>query len=69
MLLQWHVNYPGHSAKSAGGRLHLNTHTSLSQQVRVGWLCRCPGIVRERLQKRAYMQLLREHLATVVSAR
>ena len=24
--------YPGHSAKSAGGRLHLNTHTPLTQQ-------------------------------------
>ena len=25
VLLWWHVKYPGHSAKSAGGRLHLNT--------------------------------------------
>ena len=32
MLLQWHVKDPGHSAKSAGGRLHLNTHTSLTQR-------------------------------------
>ena len=28
VLPQWH---PGHSAKSAGGRLHLNMHTSLTQ--------------------------------------
>ena len=28
VLPQWHVKDPGHSAKSAGGRLHLNTHTS-----------------------------------------
>ena len=27
VLPQWHVKDPGHSAKSAGGRLQLNTHT------------------------------------------
>ena len=27
MLPQQHVKDPGHSAKSAGGRLQLNTHT------------------------------------------
>ena len=27
MLLQQHVKDPSHSAKSAGGRLQLNTHT------------------------------------------
>ena len=32
MFLQWHVKDPSHSAKSAGGRLHLNTHTPLTQQ-------------------------------------
>ena len=32
VIQQWHVKDPGHSAKSAGGRLHLNTHTSLTQQ-------------------------------------
>ena len=32
LLPQWHVKDPGHSAKSAGGRLHLNTHTSVTQQ-------------------------------------
>ena len=30
VLLQWHVKDPGHSAKSVGGRLHLNTHTPLT---------------------------------------
>ena len=39
VLPHWHVKDPGHSAKSAGGRLHLNTHTP------------CPGIVREPFQK------------------
>ena len=37
--------------------------------VRVGWLYCCPGIVWEPIQKRANMQLVREHSATVVSAR
>ena len=33
VLLQQHVKKnPSHSAKSAGGRLHLNTHTPLTQQ-------------------------------------
>ena len=32
MLPQWHVKDPCHSTKSAGGRLHLNTHTLLTQQ-------------------------------------
>ena len=31
VLLQWHVKDPGHSAKSAGDRLHLNMLTSLIQ--------------------------------------
>ena len=30
VLPQWHVKDPGHSAKSAGGRLHLNTRTRLT---------------------------------------
>ena len=31
LLPQWHVKDPGHSAKSAGGRLHLHMHTPLTQ--------------------------------------
>ena len=27
---QWHVKDPGHSAKSAGGWFHQNTHTPLT---------------------------------------
>ena len=34
MLPQWHVKDPGHSVKSAGGRLHLNTHTPLTRRSR-----------------------------------
>ena len=36
MLLQWQVKDPGHFAKSAGGRLHLNTHTPLTQRSQRG---------------------------------
>ena len=36
VLPQWHVKDPGHSAKSAGGRLHLKTHTPLTQRSRSG---------------------------------
>ena len=32
VLLQWHVKDPGLPAKSAGGRLHLNTHRPLTQR-------------------------------------
>ena len=31
VLLQWHIKDPGHSGQSAGGRLHLNLHTPLTQ--------------------------------------
>ena len=40
---QGHVKDPGHSATSAGGRLHLKTHTPLTQRSRSGMtmpLCR-----------------------------
>ena len=43
LLLQWHIKYPGHSTKSACGRLHLNTHTPLTQWSQSGLtilLCR-----------------------------
>ena len=30
----WHVKDPGHSAKSVGGRLHLNMHTPLTKRSR-----------------------------------
>ena len=31
LLPQWHVKDPGYSARSAGGRSHLNTNTPLTQ--------------------------------------
>ena len=36
VLPQWQVKDPDHSAKSAGGRLHLNTRTPLTQRIRSG---------------------------------
>ena len=36
VLSQWHIKDPGHSAKSAGGRLHLNTHTPSTNRSRSG---------------------------------
>ena len=35
VLPQWHEKDPGHSAKSAGGRLQLNKHTHLTQRSRI----------------------------------
>ena len=32
VLPSWHVKDHGHCAKSAGGRLHINVHTPLTQQ-------------------------------------
>ena len=36
VLPQWHEKDPGHSANSAGGRLHINAHTLLTQRSRSG---------------------------------
>ena len=69
ILQQCHVKDPCYSAKSAGGRLHLNTHTPLTQRSRSGWLFRCPGIVWEPIRKLAQTQLVTEHSTTVVSVR
>ena len=69
VLPQWHIKDPGHSAKSAGGRLHLNTHTPLPNEAGEDGQCRCPSIVRELIRKRAHTQFVREHSITVVSAR
>ena len=38
-------------------------------EVGVGWLCRCAGIVWEPFRKRAHTQLIRKHSDTVFSAR
>ena len=36
VLPQWHLKDPDHSAKSAGGKLHLHTHTPLTRRSRNG---------------------------------
>ena len=36
VLLHCYVKDPGHSAKSADGRLHVTTHTTLTQRSRNG---------------------------------
>ena len=36
VLPQWHIKDLGHSAESANGRLHLHTHTPLTQRRRSG---------------------------------
>ena len=70
VLPQWHVKDPSHSAKSAGGRLHLNVHTALTQRSRSGLTMplsrHSVGIY---IRKRAHTQLVRKHSVTVVSAR
>ena len=65
---QWHVKDPGHSAKSADGRLHLNTHKPLTQRSRSGPTLTLSRHSVEPIRKRAHTQLVREHLVTVVSA-
>ena len=57
VLQQWHLKDPGHSAKSAGGRLHLNIHTPLTQQSRSGLTV--PLSWHNVSGKRAHTQLIR----------
>ena len=37
MLPQWQIKDLGHSAKSAGGRLHLNTHVYTLDPTNLEW--------------------------------
>ena len=64
MLWQWHVKDPSHSARSAGGRLHLNMHTPSTHQSQSGLIFHCSGIVWESIRKWAHMRLVREHLVS-----
>ena len=69
LLPQWHEKDPGHSAKSAGGRLHLNMHTPLTQRSRSGLTMLSKNSVGTyHWGKWAHTQLVREHSATDVSA-
>ena len=53
VLLQWHVKDPGHPAKSAGGRLRLNTCAPLTRR-----------IVWEAIRETPNTQPVRKHSAT-----
>ena len=70
VLPQWHVKDPGHSANSAGGWLHLNVHTPMTQWSWSGLnmpLSRYSVGTYQPIRKRAHTQLVREHSVTVVS--
>ena len=69
LLPQWQAKDPGDSAKSAGGRLHLNTHTPLIQWNRNGFPMLSGHSVGTYQGKWAHVQQVRKHSATVVSAR
>ena len=69
VLPQWHIKDPGHSAKSADSRLHLNTYTPLTQWSRSGLTMPLSNIVGEPIRKRAHMQFIRECSVTVILAR
>ena len=70
VLLQWHVKDPGHSAKSAGGRLHLNTHKPLTQQSLSGLTIPLSRhSVGTYPETSSHAKLVRKHLATVGSAK
>ena len=56
VLRQGHVKDPGHSAKSAGGRLQLNTYTPLTQRSRSGLTMPVSRQVWEPVRKRATCQ-------------
>ena len=61
MLPQWHIKDPGHSAKSAGGRLHLNMHTPLTQWCRSGLTMRLSRHTMGTYPETIHKQLVREH--------
>ena len=70
VLPQWHVKDPGHNAESTDDRLHLNTHTPLTQRSRSGLtLPLSRHSVGTYPETSSHTTIVREHLATVVSAR
>ena len=51
MLPQWHVEDPGYSAKSAGGRLNLNTHTPLTQRYYAAVQAQCRNLSKNEVRR------------------
>ena len=68
VLLQWHVKDPGHSAKSAGDRLHLNTHTPLTQWSQSELTMPLSRHSVGTYQKQAHTQLVRGHSVSFLSS-
>ena len=68
VLPQWHIKEPSHSAKSAGGRLHLNMHKTLTQW---SWHGLTMPLSRRSVgtYQKTHTQIIREHLVTAISAR
>ena len=54
VLPQWHLEDPGHFTKvQVAGYIGTRIHP-WPNEVEMGWLCRCPGIVWEPIRKRAH---------------
>ena len=71
VLPRWHVKDLGHSAKSAGGRLHLTRmHLDFERASKSEWAdCATVQALCGNLSGNELTQLVREHSITVVSAR
>ena len=59
---------PGHSAKSTGGRLHLNKHTPLTWWSQSWLTMPLSRHSMGTIQETAHTQLIRKHWVTVISA-
>ena len=68
VLPQWYVKDPSHTAKSAGGKLHLNMRTLITQRSWSGLTVPSRHSVGTYQGKQADTWLIRKHLATVISA-
>ena len=66
---QWHVKDSGHSATSAGGRLHINTHTPMTQPSRSGLTMLLSRHSVGTYQETSQHTTCQGHSATVISAR
>ena len=67
MLPQWHIKDPVLLPKvQVAGYTEACIHP-WPNEVGVGWLCPCPEIVWEPIQKQPHMQLLRKHLPSHLS--
>ena len=69
VLPQWHVQDPGCSVKSAGGRLHRNTHAPLTQQSQSGLIMPQSRHSVGTYWKTCSHATCHEHSVTVISAR